>query len=144
MQQRDNQQNHIDQIGKTLVHVSAFFQGMKNRGSLEEAVAQTNIQLHRKLGFNVTQFVSFSQEETLDYAMDTFKSVTHLEFIAGYLFELGDWKRKENKSEALRYYQQSRTLYQLISSQKMSFDFHRSKKEYALTLQIEKLESENR
>ncbi|MFK7809187.1 MAG: hypothetical protein AB8F74_15395 [Saprospiraceae bacterium] len=141
MQQRNNLKDQIDQISKNLVIVSALFRGLKNRGSLEDAVSQTNLKLHEKLGFNVSQFISYSKEETIDYAQHTLKSIGHMEFIADYLTELGDWKLNSNRSEALKYYQQSRILYELISSQSRPFDFHRSKKEYALILRIEKLEN---
>lgn len=100
MEQRDLLKDQIEQLGKVLARIMASFLGFKAEGHINEGIETANKQLISELDIDIEKMLSLDKEILKVYLKERKLVAAHLEILAEYLIETGEYNIKKDKHKA--------------------------------------------
>ena len=132
---RDLLQAQIEQMGQAIGKMISKFLGLKNDGTIEEAMTVTEVAMEEELGLNFEELWKAEQAEFFLFFKDKPYSPESLELLSTYFYEVGFYKKTDCPADAQIILKKAIDLLTLADQVENSFSMERMAKKQ----QIEKL-----
>ena len=116
-------------MGKAIANVLSNFLGLKNTGRISQGIEVSNEALKTELDIDVDMILSLTGHELRKYLIKKKLTSDHLELLADYFIEYGNYQMQLKRGIAVRAFKRVLELFAIVNENTTTYSVERKNKE---------------